>query len=102
LKETNVNTNEELEMNQDIEQQGFDRLGLADDVLAAIKNMGFEEPSQIQAQIIPTLMLGNDAIGQAQTGTGKTLAFGAPMMSILKKSKRKVAGLVVGHPLIGR
>ena len=95
MKETNVNTNEELEMNQDIEQQGFDRLGLADDVLAAIKDMGFEEPSQIQAQIIPTLMLGNDAIGQAQTGTGKTLAFGAPMMSILKKSKRKVAGLVL-------
>lgn len=95
MKETNVNTNEELEMNQEIEQQGFDRLGLADDVLAAIKDMGFEEPSQIQAQIIPTLMLGNDAIGQAQTGTGKTLAFGAPMMSILKKSKRKVAGLVL-------
>ena len=95
MKETNVNTNKELEMNQETEQQGFDRLGLADDVLAAIKDMGFEEPSQIQAQIIPTLMLGNDAIGQAQTGTGKTLAFGAPMMSILKKSKHKVAGLVL-------
>ena len=95
MKETNVNTNEELEMNQEIEQNGFDSLGLAADVVAAIKDMGFEEPSQIQAQIIPTLMLGNDAIGQAQTGTGKTLAFGAPMMSILKKSKHKVAGLVL-------
>lgn len=95
MKETNVNTNEELEINQEMELNGFDQLGLADDVLAAIKDMGFEEPSQIQAQIIPTLMLGNDAIGQAQTGTGKTLAFGAPMMSILKKSKRKVSGLVL-------
>ncbi len=83
------------EMKEEESVRGFDRLGLADDVLAAIKNMGFEEPSQIQAAIIPTLMSGNDAIGQAQTGTGKTLAFGAPMISILKKSKHKVAGLVL-------
>lgn len=73
----------------------FDNLGLSKEVLAAIKDMGFEEPSQIQAAIIPTLMGGKDAIGQAQTGTGKTLAFGAPMISILKKPKGRVAGLVL-------
>ncbi len=91
--ELNVIMNEEL--NEENAKPKFESLGLSREVLAAIKDMGFEEPSQIQAAIIPTLMSGNDAIGQAQTGTGKTLAFGAPMISILKKSKGKVAGLVL-------
>jgi len=96
LKETILNPSEHVEEQiETVEQNSFDGLGLAPEVLKAIQDMGFEEPSQIQAAIIPTLMSGSDAIGQAQTGTGKTLAFGAPMISILRKSKRKVSGLVL-------
>lgn len=77
------------------ETPAFADLGLSADVMKAIGNMGFEAPSQIQAAIIPVLMKGGDAIGQAQTGTGKTLAFGAPMISILRQPKNKVSGLVL-------
>ena len=51
----------------------------------AINDMGFEEPSQIQAEAIPKVMEGFDLIGQAQTGTGKTLAFGAPLISKVER-----------------
>ncbi|PKK40673.1 DEAD-box ATP-dependent RNA helicase CshA [Clostridiaceae bacterium JG1575] len=73
----------------------FEDLGLSPAVLEAIAEMGFEEPSQIQDQIIPVLLAGGDAIGQAQTGTGKTLAFGAPMISLLDRPKGSVSGLVL-------
>lgn len=96
LKETNQ-TMETMEVEgcEMPEKQGFKELGLSAKVMGAISDMGFEEPSQIQAAIIPVLMEGGDAIGQAQTGTGKTLAFGAPLVSILEKSKGKVAALVL-------
>lgn len=73
----------------------FRELGLSEEVLSAINEMGFEEPSQIQSQVIPVLMEGKDAIGQAQTGTGKTLAFGAPMLSKLGYHKDYISGLVL-------
>ena len=50
----------------------FDTLGLDPKILRAITEMGFEEPSPIQAKAIPEVMAGHDVIGQAQTGTGKT------------------------------
>lgn len=49
----------------------FDTLGLDPKILRAITEMGFEEPSPIQAKAIPEVMAGHDVIGQAQTGTGK-------------------------------
>ena len=52
----------------------FDTLGLDPKILRAITEMGFEEPSPIQAKAIPEVMAGHDVIGQAQTGTGKTAA----------------------------
>ena len=52
----------------------FSDLDLNENILKAIDDMGFEEPSRIQAEVIPVLLQGYDAIGQAQTGTGKTLA----------------------------
>ena len=55
----------------------FDTLGLDPKILRAITEMGFEEPSPIQAKAIPEVMAGHDVIGQAQTGTGKTAAFGS-------------------------
>ena len=57
----------------------FNNLGLNEDILKAIEDMGFETPSKIQAEVIPVVLQGFDVIGQAQTGTGKTLAFGAPV-----------------------
>ncbi|HUO68099.1 MAG TPA: DEAD/DEAH box helicase, partial [Gammaproteobacteria bacterium] len=62
---------------------GFDALGLADAVLAAIREAGYETPSPIQLAAIPPLLAGKDVLGQAQTGTGKTAAFALPLLSRL-------------------
>ena len=58
----------------------FEDLDLNPQILRAIKEMGFEETSPIQAQSIPAVMSGRDVIGQAQTGTGKTASFGIPLL----------------------
>lgn len=68
-------------MENSMENNKFSQLGLKESVLKAIDFMGFEEPSKIQAEAIPVLLEGHDVIGQAQTGTGKTLAFGAAILS---------------------
>ena len=57
----------------------FPELGLGKPVLKAIEAMGYEEPSPVQAETIPLLMSGRDAIVQSLTGTGKTAAFGIPI-----------------------
>ena len=62
---------------------GFDGLGLADAVLAAVREVGYESPSPIQRAAIPPLLAGKDVLGQAQTGTGKTAAFALPLLSRL-------------------
>ena len=59
----------------------FDELGLSAGVLEAIKELGYETPSAIQAATIPTLLEGRDVVGLAQTGTGKTAAFALPILS---------------------
>ncbi|MEA3200140.1 MAG: ATP-dependent helicase DeaD [Thermoplasmata archaeon] len=58
----------------------FDSFSLRQPVLASLAEMGFEEASPIQSAMIPILMAGKDAVGQAQTGTGKTAAFGIPLV----------------------
>ncbi len=60
---------------------GFDQLGLAEPVLRALKELGYEAPTPVQAQCIPLLLEGRDLLGQAQTGTGKTAAFALPLIS---------------------
>ena len=62
----------------------FSDLGLSAPVLEALAEVGYESPSPIQAATIPVLLAGNDMIGQAQTGTGKTAAFALPMLSRIK------------------
>ncbi len=62
----------------------FEELGLKKEVLKAIKEAGFTNPSPIQAQAIPFILAGRDVIGQAHTGTGKTAAFGLPAISNMK------------------
>jgi len=73
----------------------FAELGLAPDILAAIQDVGYEEPSPIQEQAIPPLLEGSDVIGQAQTGSGKTAAFGLPMLQYVDPSEPEVQGLVL-------
>jgi ATP-dependent RNA helicase DeaD len=73
----------------------FGELGLSQPVLQAISRMGFEAATPIQEQAIPLAMSGRDFIGQAQTGTGKTAAFGIPLIEKIDLGTEKVKGLVV-------
>ena len=73
----------------------FDSLGLAEPILAALHDVGYENPSPIQEQAIPELLDGRDVIGQAQTGTGKTAAFGLPMIQFVDPEDREVQALVL-------
>ncbi|AZS43125.1 DEAD/DEAH box helicase [Microbacterium oleivorans] len=74
---------------------GFDELGLTGPVLAAIKDLGYETPSAIQAATIPVLLGGRDVVGMAQTGTGKTAAFALPIMENLDLSQKTPQALVL-------
>ena len=78
-----------------MEMKTFKDLPLGMQVLNAIKDLGFEELFPIQAQAIVPLLEGKDVIGQAQTGTGKTAAFGVPMVEKLNPELTKVQGLVL-------
>ena len=62
--------------------QSFQALGLSERMLSALTALKFEDPTPIQAQSIPLMMSGRDVVGQAQTGTGKTVAFGLPAVEI--------------------
>jgi len=73
----------------------FEQLGLNEYVLHAIQDLRFEYPSDIQEKSIPVALEDFDIIGQAQTGTGKTLAFGAPIISRMEKSTGKVQAIVL-------
>ncbi len=74
---------------------GFEELGLTGPVLAAIKDLGYETPSAIQAATIPVLLGGRDVVGMAQTGTGKTAAFALPIMENLDLSQKTPQALVL-------
>jgi len=73
----------------------FKDLGLSEPVLAALREIGYESPSPIQEQTIPPLLAGRDVIGQAQTGTGKTAAFGLPMVEYIDPELDEVQALVL-------
>src|SRR6202165_1618213 len=74
---------------------GFTELGLEPSLLEAIRDVGYEAPSPIQEQAIPPLLDGSDVIGQAQTGSGKTAAFGLPMLQYVDPTEPEVQGLVL-------
>lgn len=73
----------------------FNELDIAPELLKSIERMGFEETTPVQEQTIPLALAGNDVIGQAQTGTGKTAAFGLPMLNKIDPKNRNVQGLVI-------
>ncbi|MGI6358305.1 MAG: DEAD/DEAH box helicase [Bacillota bacterium] len=73
----------------------FTDFELSEPLLRAISDMGFEEATPIQEQAIPLVMSGQDLIGQAQTGTGKTAAFGIPMLEDIDTDSPVIQALVV-------
>ncbi len=73
----------------------FDELQLDDRILRAVTDMGFEAMSPIQAQAIPVQMECRDVIGQAQTGTGKTAAFGIPLLQKIDCDSRKLQAIAL-------
>ena len=78
-----------------MESVKFEELGLYPQLLRAIKEMGFEEATPIQAQAIPVVMSGVDVIGQAQTGTGKTASFGIPLLMKVDPNNKKTQAIVL-------
>ena len=78
-----------------MEKLKFEAMNLSDEVQRAISDMGFEEASPIQSQAIPIVLDGRDMIGQAQTGTGKTAAFGIPIIEKVLLQDKSVQALVL-------
>ena len=73
----------------------FSELGIQPEILKAIDEMGFEAPTPIQNKTIPAILSGNDVVGHAQTGTGKTAAFGIPAIQIADKGSRTPSVLIL-------
>ncbi len=73
----------------------FAELGLRAEILQALVDLGYEAPTPIQEQTIPLLLEGRDVMGQAQTGSGKTAAFGLPMLTYVDPGEQEVQGLVL-------
>src|SRR6266581_7914402 len=73
----------------------FPELGLSAEVLKAIEKLGFEQAAPIQAAAIPLLMAGKDIVGQSQTGSGKTAAFGIPAVEKVDTTVRAVQVLIL-------
>src|SRR4051794_20149816 len=73
----------------------FKELGLSDELVETLEHLGYESPTPIQEQAIPELLQGKDVIGQAQTGTGKTAAFGLPLLQYVDTDLDEVQALVL-------
>ena len=73
----------------------FKELTISEKIMKAVDDMGFEEATPIQTQSIPYLLKGTDIIGQAQTGTGKTAAFGIPLLEKISPNKKDLQAMVI-------
>jgi ATP-dependent RNA helicase DeaD len=73
----------------------FADLGLSQQLTEALEHLGYKQPTPIQQETIPLLLQGRDVIGQAQTGTGKTAAFGLPLLDYIDPSEQEVQALVL-------
>ena len=76
-------------------QMKFEKLNLSKELLKAINDVGFEEATPIQSQAIPYIYEGRDVIGQAQTGTGKTAAFGLPILDMINPQDRSQQAIIL-------
>jgi len=73
----------------------FHALALRPEIARAVDTLGWTQPTPIQARVIPIMIAGRDVVGQAQTGSGKTAAYGIPFAERLDPSKREIQGLVL-------
>src|SRR5688572_12646848 len=73
----------------------FKDLGLKPEIQQTLDELGYEDPTPIQEQAIPELLGGHDVIGQAQTGTGKTAAFGLPLLQYIDPSDKDTQAIVL-------
>jgi len=73
----------------------FSELGLSAEILQAVEKLGFEQASPIQAEAIPVMMAGHDMLGQSQTGSGKTAAFGIPAIEKVDPDRRETQALIL-------
>ena len=73
----------------------YEDSGINPKILRAVSEMGYTQMTPIQEQAIPQLMEGKDVIGQAQTGTGKTAAFGIPMLQMVDPASRELQGMIL-------
>ncbi|SET60206.1 DEAD/DEAH box helicase [[Clostridium] polysaccharolyticum] len=78
-----------------MEIKTFEEFDLDAKLLRAITEMGFEQPSPIQAKAIPVILEGKDIVGQAQTGTGKTAAFGIPLLQMIDTKNKNLQAIVL-------
>ncbi len=82
-------------MSSDTDAVLFSDLGLSEAVVRAVKGLGYESASPIQAATIPAMLEGADILGQAQTGTGRTAAFALPILSMINMKDRVPQALVL-------
>jgi ATP-dependent RNA helicase DeaD len=82
-------------LGENMQEITFESLGLRPELLQAVTSLGYEAPTPIQAQAIPTLLTGSDIIGQAQTGTGKTAAYALPLLNGIQPGGRLPQALVL-------
>src|SRR3954447_20478754 len=73
----------------------FRDLGLSDGIIQTLDELGYQDPTAIQEQAIPELLGGHDVIGQAQTGSGKTAAFGLPMLEHIDPENEETQAIVL-------
>lgn len=78
-----------------MEINNFKELQISEEILRAIEDLGYEQPSPIQSRAIPEVLAGNDVIGQAQTGTGKTAAFSIPLLQNIDRNSRSLQAVVL-------
>ena len=78
-----------------MEHLKFEDMRLSDEICRAVLDMGFEEATPIQSQAIPAVLEGKDLIGQSQTGTGKTAAFGIPILERIDTEDRRLQALIL-------
>lgn len=82
-------------INPETQTISYDNSGIDKDIIRAVKEMGFETMTPIQQQAIPVLLSGRDVLGQAQTGTGKTAAFGIPVLQMCERGSQNIESIIL-------
>ncbi len=94
-RNTPLNQEKKQEKNQEKTLTGFENMDLSVEIMKAVEKMGFHEATPIQEKTIPVMMEGHDVIGIAPTGTGKTCAFGIPMLEYISLTDTRIQELVL-------